>query len=1015
MLRDGEVFITKWIGDRGDFVGFNKNHTLVQDKMSIDTSDLLFVQVLIRPDRKLEFTNKINDIFGIKINKIEYYDNFYNLRTQSQITVMDVVQGNIKGLLVLIHLKCEHDLLGLDIFLINNKHYFHIYDIHFSDSMIQRFFEMKKRNDINFLKYGVLKDSKFVSSDKLPAHRVCSFDIETVSGDMTCIANGAGLYDKIVAVSFVIGLLFDETGSFELESETCFILSPSDHLTNLDLGDPKSKRKHILFYKEIDLLKAVCNFLQNELDTPFLIGYNILGFDFPFIFNRMFILGLTNSYYSIKEVNRIITGLQYALPCCDKFQIVDVMYYLKRMHPNDFSSFSLNNVALEVLNKSKLNMSFKDLKTFYESKTPQSSFLQKISDYVMYDSILTLEVYVAKKIHLSLFPLMGVCFSDSIDYMSKATSKIITCFQKIIYPSQGMCLNREINNEIDISNKKTGDMFDSIGNKQYRGATVLKTSRAVYANQLLHVVDFSSLYPSLIREYNISKNYVISDFDPSLYTEDVVRDFLNKTNKMESFYTMKRKYFKSPLSVVVEYLIYQRKIAKNTYLSNTFKLIANSLYGLLASQNRTMRHIQSAALVTSYGRKMHSLIKNYIEEKLFCKVVAGDTDSFFVLLPENYQGNIAESLNMYIRNVLGLETISLTLDYEATTTIFLAEKKQYLMKLKNNTIKVVGLAKRLRPTRKLQVKTFLTLLLDIIENQFSCRSNFNQSFENLIKTFFTSLLKDTPDEDYMFVCNAKPFYEYVNLSSFNAVCSYRKSLIGIDETFATTGELFLSYVLPIGQLDYSKRKKRDSVEFWNRISEANLQIDKVEYLKKLFNFVPNMERYILKTNSVFNKFLDMIRKNEIEKNIITQKQWMNLWKPKKLVRHCTIIYYYDELFKDLSDYNIHFWDERDIKSSFHTIINVGLCGALTSVNNETFHVKQLQLFLESHKKIKKLNVLLLPTKTSSFSVCSNDSLIWFLDILYNKPDHFHAESNHHATPDGRMFIVSENHVTIYSA
>lgn len=60
---------------------------------------------------------------------------------------------------------------------------------------------------------------------------------------MTCIANGAGLYDKIVAVSFVIGLLFDETGSFELESETCFILSPSDHLNKFRFRRPEVEKK----------------------------------------------------------------------------------------------------------------------------------------------------------------------------------------------------------------------------------------------------------------------------------------------------------------------------------------------------------------------------------------------------------------------------------------------------------------------------------------------------------------------------------------------------------------------------------------------------------------------------------------------------------------------------------------------------------------------------------------------------------------------------------------------------
>lgn len=116
------------------------------------------------------------------------------------------MQGNIKGLLLLIHLTNERDLSGLDTFLLTDKNYFHIYDIRFSDSLIQRFFEREKINNQIFLKYCVLKDGEFIPSDKLPAPKVCSYYIETVSGDMTCIANGAGLNDKIVAVSFVIGL-----------------------------------------------------------------------------------------------------------------------------------------------------------------------------------------------------------------------------------------------------------------------------------------------------------------------------------------------------------------------------------------------------------------------------------------------------------------------------------------------------------------------------------------------------------------------------------------------------------------------------------------------------------------------------------------------------------------------------------------------------------------------------------------------------------------------------------------
>lgn len=94
------------------------------------------------------------------------------------------------------------------------------------------------------------------------------------------------------------------------------------------------------------------------------------------------------------------------------------------------------------------------------------------------------------------------------------------------------------------------------------------------------------------------------------------------------------------------------------------------------------------------------------------------------------------------------------------------------------------MTKRLRPTCKLHVRTCLTQLLDIIEKQFSCKSQFDQAFEKLVQKF-TGQFLETPDKEYyMFVCNAKPFYEYANLCSFNAVCSYGKNLIGIDETFA---------------------------------------------------------------------------------------------------------------------------------------------------------------------------------------------------------------------------------------
>lgn len=79
-----------------------------------------------------------------------------------------------------------------------------------------------------------------------------------------------------------------------------------------------------------------------------------------------------------------------------------------------------------------------------------------------------------------------------------------------MFPAQGLCsfssntLERSFRSEENFAGlQNTGDMFKSIVNKQYRGATVLKTSRAIYAKRNLSVVDARSLYPSIIIEFNI--------------------------------------------------------------------------------------------------------------------------------------------------------------------------------------------------------------------------------------------------------------------------------------------------------------------------------------------------------------------------------------------------------------------------------------------------------------------------------------------------------------------------------
>lgn len=1011
MNKVESCFVTKWTSNKGDYVGFDNDLNMKSGKLHLNKDNCYYLQLLICTNKKEQFEKNAYNFFGKHIYKITYNNKLINLRTQSQITFEDVVSVDLlRGLSTFIHVFNANILAGLEQFLSYNKSLFGIFDINFTPSPLQRYFELKKRENKDFLYYGILQNidddnQTLVGFDTIPKHSVCSFDIEVVKErEYGIIPNGASLDERIVSVSFVIGTVLGK--KFEKELEIVFLLLPNPNITNFE--NKKSNRVYYNFFKERDLIKSVCDFLKNDLKTPFLVGYNILEFDLPVLLNRMIILGLVTDYYSIEDVNKMLLGIKMPLVCCERFQIIDVMVYLKRMHANEYSSFSLNNIAEIELGKSKLDMSFEKLNQYYQYNDIYMEwgleFLYQICDYVTLDSELAVEIYAKKEILHHLMPLISICFCDTVDYMCKATSKIISKFTSIMYPSQGMCVplisNRGVNDYVFC-----GDMFESVVNKQYRGATVLKAQRTIYNNKNISVVDFTSLYPSIIREFNISPNYVIDNVNKN---SPLVNDFFKKTNQMEKFYTIKREYIKSPLAVVVEYLIKQRKNTTNLYLNKAYKLIANSIYGLLASKGR-MRDLSCAALVTSYGRKIHSQIKNYIENDLKMTVVYGDTDSLFILQP-SFDIDVASVLNKYIKEGLGLEMISLTLDYEATTTIFLAEKKNYIMKLRNGQIKMAGLAKRINPKFKIFIENFFKYFLQLIENFYDDKVSFNRRFKIFIKKFCSYILENTSEKDYAFVCNSRPYYEYENLSSFNATCSYRQNVLGEDENFSSNGELLLSYVLPIFNKFYkdNKRKRGDAVEFYERMMKIGLPVDKTEVVLKVFNFISTIEKYILKTNDYFKNYLYSIKQNYIEQFRLPFKA--NVWtlKYKK-----NIIFYYDDLFKKLSEYSIHFWDLRDVKNSYQTIIEVENCGNLRHIN-KSFSTNDLNLYLEKHKSVQKLNILLFPI--SEFLVNNLYNLIWFLDLLYVRPKNFIHDTNYHYIPNRKLVMVNgDGEIEIYVA
>ncbi|MFS1422326.1 DNA polymerase II [Shewanella sp. 10N.286.48.B5] len=157
------------------------------------------------------------------------------------------------------------------------------------------------------------------------------------------------------------------------------------------------------------------------------------------------------------------------------------------------------------------------------------------------------------------------------------------------------------------------------------GGYVMDSIPGFYKDVL--VLDFKSLYPSIIRTFLIDpKGLVVGEQQPD---EVTVPGFLNARFSRDN----------PILPELIATLAQQREQAKqlnNQPLSQAIKIIMNSLYGVLGSRGCVFHDAKLASSITMRGHQIMKQTKAWIEE-LGYKVIYGDTDSTFVWLGEKHQ------------------------------------------------------------------------------------------------------------------------------------------------------------------------------------------------------------------------------------------------------------------------------------------------------------------------------------------------------------------------------------------
>lgn len=179
------------------------------------------------------------------------------------------------------------------------------------------------------------------------------------------------------------------------------------------------------------------------------------------------------------------------------------------------------------------------------------------------------------------------------------------------------------------------------------GGYVLDSEPGIYDNVL--VLDFKSLYPSIIRTFRIDPLGLAQPGD------DPVPGFLGASFSRQH----------SILPELIESLWQERDYAKrenDAPMSQAIKIIMNSFYGVLGSSGCRFHEARLASSITRRGHEIIQRSRSELES-LGLKVIYGDTDSLFVLLTEcsgdkdaRSRGvKLADHLNEWWRQVLEKE------------------------------------------------------------------------------------------------------------------------------------------------------------------------------------------------------------------------------------------------------------------------------------------------------------------------------------------------------------------------
>lgn len=440
------------------------------------------------------------------------------------------------------------------------------------------------------------------------------------------------------------------------------------------------------FSSERELLEAVFNFAKQY---PFIITFNGDDFDLPYMMNRAFRLDIPADKIPIIVNQKEKIAYWKDAIHIDLYKFFSIRSMQVYAFQQKYKNTTLDEVSVALLGEGK----FKGEHTWVGDMT-----YEELLTYCMKDADITVRLTTYNNsLVMNLILILSRLSYMPIDMSSR--KPISQWIRSMIYYEH---------RKHDVLIPRTEDIIEMKGQttttalvkgKKYKGAIVVEPTAGFHFKT--KVGDFASLYPSIIKNWNLGyatvnckhlecQNNKVADMKHWICTKNrAIESQLIGTLKdlRVKWYKQKAKEKENPLKKW--YSVSEQSI----------KVICNAAYGVFGNEEFVLYCPPMPEYVTGIGRWIITQTIQHGQE-LGLNVIYGDTDSIFIKDPSQ---EVLEELLKWAKEKFDID---FELDKSYRYICLSNRKKNYLGVLEDGTVDVKGLTGKKKHTPKIFKDTF---------------------------------------------------------------------------------------------------------------------------------------------------------------------------------------------------------------------------------------------------------------------------------------------------------------------